>query len=254
MNYTETKKKILANNIWVRRELLGKSKDDLANLLGCTNATISNWERGATIPTKKALRELSKIFKCSINDLHREYKIPTINFSGQSMYREKEEQIMLDSDIISSAKEVFKNSYTESSAPIIEEKQHPVVKRLNEYMTHTGLGSYTISNASGISSGTIHRIKNGALKYDNKYYRLMEEYLDSVETSDNNNTAEPDTKPEETEVVVDTTPEPVDKGSIADRLNTIYDALFNALSDLDELKADIAKVEKVTSLLKELKL
>ena len=260
MEYTETKKKILADNIWVRRELLNLSKDDLANILGCTNATISNWERGATIPTKKAMRALSKALNCSINELHREYRIPTINFSGQATYQKKEEQIMLDSDIISSAKEAFKDSFTESSGTSISEEQHPVVARLNKYMKDTGLGSYIISNESGISSGTIHRIKNGALKYSNKYYTLMEEFLDKVEGKNKSGGVKVGSGPEpykcKLQPVQETVSEPTvptkEKGSISERLNDIYDVLFNAMAELDELKADIAKIEKVTAMLKEI--
>lgn len=45
---------------------------------------------------------------------------------------------------------------------------------------------------------------------------------------------------------------PEEKGSISDRLNHIYDTLFNTLAELDELKGDIAKIEKVTTMLKEI--
>lgn len=46
--------------------------------------------------------------------------------------------------------------------------------------------------------------------------------------------------------------QPKDKGSISDRMNQIYNTLFSALDEMDKLKADIDKIEKVTAMLKEI--
>lgn len=47
----------------------GLTQDQLADILGCPQATISRWEQGTNSPSTKSLRALAKALDCSIDDL-----------------------------------------------------------------------------------------------------------------------------------------------------------------------------------------
>lgn len=231
MDYTNEQKMILGENIWIRRQLLGMSKDDLAKAYGCGVSMVSCWERGANVPGR--IKDLSRLLNCSIHELHRQYQMPKLSFveTGR-VIEKKEEPVMSDEELVKAASEAFENAYIE---PIVEQEKHPVVDRLNKYMQEQNIGDYKMSKLSGISAGTTYRMKNGLLSYNNKFHKRMEEFLDRVE-----NTTDEVSTVEDTQV----------KGSIASRFDSIYNTLFKALEDLDELKADVDKIEKVIAMLK----
>ena len=47
----------------------GLTQGQLADILGCPQATISRWEQGTNSPSTKSLRALAKALDCSIDDL-----------------------------------------------------------------------------------------------------------------------------------------------------------------------------------------
>ena len=59
----------LGDNILKLRKEKGFSQENLAEKVGVTRQTISNWELGETQPTPEQLKKLSKIFKVSIDKL-----------------------------------------------------------------------------------------------------------------------------------------------------------------------------------------
>jgi transcriptional regulator with XRE-family HTH domain len=187
IKYTEEQRKIIGENIWIRRNLLGMSTRELGEAYGGTPNMVNVWERGVSVPTRDRMRDLAKILKCSIHDLHRPYHMPKLSFSKTStVIEKKEEPVMSDEDMVKAAAKVFDVPYAN---PI---EQEPI-----EYIQ-----DYT----------NIEQIEQEEPK---------------------------EVKPEV-------------KASISDRLGAIYNTLFNALAELDELKADIGKIEKVTTMLKEI--
>lgn len=267
MRYTEEQKKIFGNNVWARRQLLGMSKEDLANAYGCGVAMVNCWERGANVVPSDKMKELSRILKCSAHDLIRPYRIPQLSFSETTkVIEKKEEPVMCDADMIKAASEVFKNSYNsneesnndESNIEVEEEYTvygHRVVDRVNKYLKDNNMSQNELSRRSSISNGTINRIVHGVLTNNNPYYTKMEEYLDSVETnaSETKKMSKPEIKTTKVaEEHIAEEPKVEEKNSISDRMNAIYNTLFNALDEMDKLKADIDKIEKVTAMLKEI--
>ena len=234
MNYTEEQKRILGENIWIRRQIAGVSKEDLAKVYGCCDSLVSRWERGLSVPQQEKLRDIATALNCSIHELHRPYRMPKLSFvETAKVIESKKEQVMSDEETIKAASEVFDNAYISNSENKVKHiEQHPVTKRLNSYMQKNNIGDYRLSKLSGISSGTIYRIRNGLLKPTNKFYKDMENFLNKIESSQS----------EEQQC----------KGSISDRFNSIYSTLHKALEDLDELKADIEKINKATALLKDI--
>lgn len=59
-------------HIQKRRELLGITQEELADIMGVDGMTISRWERGERFPRGQRLPLLAKTLKCTINDLYRE--------------------------------------------------------------------------------------------------------------------------------------------------------------------------------------
>ena len=59
----------LGNKILKLRKEKGYSQEDLAEKLGVTRQTISNWELGSTQPNPEQLKGLSKILNVSIDEL-----------------------------------------------------------------------------------------------------------------------------------------------------------------------------------------
>ena len=57
------------NPITKRRLELGLTQVQLAEMLGCQQQSISDWETGRSIPTMRSLNKLSKALSCSIADL-----------------------------------------------------------------------------------------------------------------------------------------------------------------------------------------
>ena len=57
------------NPIAKRRLELGLTQVQLAEMLGCQQQSISDWETGRSIPTMRSLSKLSKALSCSIADL-----------------------------------------------------------------------------------------------------------------------------------------------------------------------------------------
>ena len=238
MNYTEEQKRILGENIWIRRQIAGVSKEELAKVYGCCDSLVSRWERGLSVPQQEKLRDIATALNCSIHELHRPYRMPKLSFVEMpKVIESKKEQVMSDEETIKAASEVFDNAYISNSANKKQSteqhiEQHPVTKRLNSYMQKNNIGDYRLSKLSGISSGTIYRMRNGLLKPTNKFYKDMENFLNKIESSQS----------EEQQC----------KGSISDRFNSIYNTLHKALEDLDELKTDIEKINKATALLKDI--
>ena len=268
MSYTVEQKRIFAENVWLRRQMLGMSKEELAEACSCGTATINCWERGANIPPHPKMRELANILKCSIHDLFRIYNVPKLSFvDTNNVVKKKEEVIMSDEDIIKVASEVFKTPYVETSVEIVDKhKKHPVVDRVNKYLEDNQLSQNELAKRIHMSSASLNRVVRGMLIYNNPKYVKVEKYLDSVESNTPNETNETDLRLNETEnksasetktveIIKEQKTEdvrPKEKGSISERMSNIYDTLFNALAELDELKEDIAKIEKVTAMLKEI--
>lgn len=57
------------NPITKRRLELGLTQVQLAEMLGCQQQSISDWETGRSIPTMRSLSKLSKALSCPIADL-----------------------------------------------------------------------------------------------------------------------------------------------------------------------------------------
>lgn len=274
MVYTEEKKKILGKNIWIRRECMSISRTELANRTNVTREVIGKWELGKHVPTKERLNELTKIFKCSKHDLHRPYNIPKLSLvETKEIIQKEEEPIMCDADIIKAATNVFKNSFTEPSVETVKTVEkptygHPVVDRVNKYLSDNDMSQYELAKKLSMSPASLNRVVHGVLLCNHPNYIKVEKYLDDIEeVNENVNTKnmcqleikfdepikEEPIKEEKLEEVKRTEEnKSKEKGSLSDRFNIIYNTLFKALEDLDELKADIDKIEKVTSMLKEI--
>lgn len=267
MNYTTQQKKIIGENIWIRRQELGMSKDDLSKAYGCGVAMVNYWERGNNVPPRNRMKDLAKILKCSVHELHRPHNIPTLSFSESSISsKKKEEPMTSDADIIKAASEVFENgvlntnatSNTESNTTDKQTDKHPVVDRLNKYLKENGISQNELARKLSISPATVNRVTKALLPYKNPNYVRIENYLNGLE--DSNEDTVLNVKPEQypNPLFVEQKQQnaeedmPKTKSSISDRLNDIYNVLFNALAELDELKCDIDKIEKVTAMLKEI--
>ena len=266
MVYTEEKKKILGDNIWMRREALSIPREALADKLQIAKETLGKWENGHIVPSKENLSKLTKILKCSKHDLHRPCSIPKISIiEEKEVVEKKEEPVMCDADIIKAASEAFKNSYTETSIEAVETvksvkenvQRHPVVERVNKYLIDNNMSQYELSKKLSMSSAGFNRVVRGVLSYNHPNYTKVEKYLDNIEGVNMNNNTEnvqqleikfeepiKEQKIEENKIV--------EKASLSERLTGLYDTLFNTLAELDELKQDIAKIEKVTAMLKEI--
>ena len=59
----------IGNNIVNLRKKSGLSQEELAEKVGVARQTISKWELGETSPDLKQAKELSKIFKVSLDEL-----------------------------------------------------------------------------------------------------------------------------------------------------------------------------------------
>lgn len=57
------------NPITKRRLELGLTQVQLAEMIGCQQQYISDWETGKSTPTVRSLSKLSKALSCSIADL-----------------------------------------------------------------------------------------------------------------------------------------------------------------------------------------
>jgi transcriptional regulator with XRE-family HTH domain len=115
--FTDKEKKIIGENIWVRRILAGMSKEELANTYGVSKGMVNIWERGESVPVRKKVKELARILGCSAHELCRPYEIPKLSFTEAEKIKVKvkfeEEPVISDEELIKQAKEVFVNSYTD---------------------------------------------------------------------------------------------------------------------------------------------
>ena len=59
----------IGNKISELRKKIGLSQEELADKVGVARQTISKWELGETSPDLKQSKELSKIFKVSLDEL-----------------------------------------------------------------------------------------------------------------------------------------------------------------------------------------
>lgn len=59
----------LAEQIRARREALGITQEQLAELVGISRITISQWERGKNKPWARHLPALAAVFDCSVGEL-----------------------------------------------------------------------------------------------------------------------------------------------------------------------------------------
>ena len=59
----------IGNKIQELRKKKGISQEELAEKIGVARQTISKWELGETSPDLKQAKELSKIFKISLDEL-----------------------------------------------------------------------------------------------------------------------------------------------------------------------------------------
>jgi DNA-binding XRE family transcriptional regulator len=55
----------------LKRRELGLTQDDVAEALGISGQTVSNWERGRSIPTLTIdqVKTLCKLLRCSLEDI-----------------------------------------------------------------------------------------------------------------------------------------------------------------------------------------
>lgn len=51
------------------RKRAGMTQMQVANALGVTNAAVSQWETGKTMPKGESLLKLAKIFGCTVDEL-----------------------------------------------------------------------------------------------------------------------------------------------------------------------------------------
>jgi transcriptional regulator with XRE-family HTH domain len=51
-----------------KRKELGMSQEELAKLIGATQANISWWESGEVEPKASSLRRLAEVFGCTVDD------------------------------------------------------------------------------------------------------------------------------------------------------------------------------------------
>ena len=61
--------RIIAKNIQILRKEANLNQLQLAELLGCSNTTISMWMQGNSFPRSDKIDKMCKIFKCSRQDL-----------------------------------------------------------------------------------------------------------------------------------------------------------------------------------------
>ena len=54
------------------RKKAGLTQMEVAKALGVSDAAVCQWEKGETMPTGKRLREVAKLYKCSIDKLLKE--------------------------------------------------------------------------------------------------------------------------------------------------------------------------------------
>ena len=69
---------VIAKNICEYRKKCNLTQSELANLLNFSDKSVSNWERGESIPDINVLMKMCKIFGININDLtseHKSYKL-----------------------------------------------------------------------------------------------------------------------------------------------------------------------------------
>ena len=57
------------NGIKVQRKKAGLTQIQLAEAIGVTQANVSIWENGKSLPTADKLKKISEILNCSIEDL-----------------------------------------------------------------------------------------------------------------------------------------------------------------------------------------
>lgn len=55
-----------------RREALGMTQEELAEIMGVDAMSVSRWERGLRFPRGWRLPQLAEALKCSVNDLYHE--------------------------------------------------------------------------------------------------------------------------------------------------------------------------------------
>ena len=58
-----------SNNLKIARVSMNISQSDLANLIGIKQSSISQFERGDRIPTKKSLEKISRVLGITVDDL-----------------------------------------------------------------------------------------------------------------------------------------------------------------------------------------
>lgn len=71
------------NNIKMCRVSAGMKQSELAKMLTVGQATVSNWETGATEPDFESLRKMAEILNCSIDELLGAEKTPTVKNDGE---------------------------------------------------------------------------------------------------------------------------------------------------------------------------
>lgn len=71
------------NNIKKCRFAANMKQSELAKILNVGQATVSNWETGATEPDFESLRKIAVIFDCSIDELLGAEKAPTVKTDGE---------------------------------------------------------------------------------------------------------------------------------------------------------------------------
>ena len=75
------------------RKVHNYSQNDIANLIGTTNQTISNWEKGKTEPGINHLKKLADIFHVSVDYLidhnQREKSVSDIKVKFKSLSKEE---------------------------------------------------------------------------------------------------------------------------------------------------------------------
>ena len=164
-------KKVIGENIWRRKMVLGMDNDTLGKLLGVGRSAVSKWECGTHAPTKDKLRKLATVLQCSMHDLTREYIIPVIRYSNGIL-----DEIVEEENVLEEPEFLNKNL-------VIPKEPEPIEEPVQE-----------------------------PIKQETK--------------SD---------------------------GSLTERINTLYDSLFETLEQLDSIKEEIGKLEKIGTLLKEIK-
>lgn len=120
-------KEIISYNLNFYMNLNGKSRKDVADAIGVSYFTLTDWARGKTIPRMDKLEKLAKYFNIKISDLVEKKSIENNPVELAEIHAE----ILLDEEYVN-MHESFK---------LLDEAQRKIVKDLVRNLAATKKGS-----------------------------------------------------------------------------------------------------------------